>query len=240
MLLAASEAPRKVPAHRDLICEGDNPSSVFVVLEGWACRYKVLPDGSRQIMAFMMPGDFCDLHIGSLEEMDHSVGTVTTCQIASIPREKMETLIVATLGLTHAFWRAQLIDQGVLRAWIISMGRRDALERIAHLMLELFVRMRSVGLASDDTCRMPLTQAVVADALRLTPVHTSRVLRTLRERGVMTLGSGKLTILNIVELAKIAGFDDNYLHRRIMKPDGAFQGGGRIPASRPIDTYLQN
>ena len=187
------------------------------MLEGWAYRYKILPDGSRQIMAFMMPGDFCDLHIGSLEEMDHSVGTLTACQIVTISRDKMEELIVATPGLTHAFWRAQLIDQGVLRAWIVSIGRRDALERIAHLMLELYVRMRGIGLADDNTCQVPLTQIVVGDALGLTPVHTNRIIRELRERDIMKIVSGKLTILNIDELSKVAGFDDNYLHQRIKR-----------------------
>lgn len=215
LLVIASDAPRKVAAHRDLIREGDRPDLVFVVLDGWAYRYKILPDGSRQIIAFMMPGDFCDPHIGSLEEMDHSVGTLTQCQIATIAREKMETLIVATPGLTHAFWRAQLIDEGVLRAWIVSMGRRSAVQRIAHLMLELYVRMRNIGLTTDETCHMPLTQTVLADALGLTAVHTNRVLRELRERDVMKLGSSKLSIIDIVELARIAGFDDNYLHRRI-------------------------
>ena len=168
LLATASAAPREVAAHRDLIREGEEPGPVFVVLDGWACRYKVLPDGSRQIVAFMMPGDFCDMHIGSLEEMDHSVGTLTPCRIATISRDAMERLIVGTPRLTHAFWRAQLVDSGVLRAWIVSMGRRDAIERVAHLMLELYVRMRAVGLARDETCQMPLTQTVLADALGMT------------------------------------------------------------------------
>lgn len=208
-------AQRQVAAHRDLIREGDEPGPVFVMLEGWASRYKILPDGSRQIMAFMMPGDFCDPHIGSLEQMDHSVGTITACRIATISRNVMEELIVATRSLTRAFWRAQLVDESVLRAWIVSMGRRDAIERVAHLMLELYVRMRNVGLATQESCRVPLTQTVLADALGLTPVHVNRVIRALRERGAMSLGSGTLTIHDSVALAKIAGFDDSYLHRRI-------------------------
>ena len=215
LLVEASHVTREVAAHRDLIREGDNPGPAFVVLEGWAIRYKVLPNGSRQIVSFLMPGDFCDPHMGTLDEMDHSVGTVTICQIASISREKMEALIVATPALTRSFWRAQLIDEGVSRAWIASMGRRNATERVAHLMLELYVRMRNIGLTADDTCQLPLTQPVIADALGLTPVHTNRVFRTLREQGMMTLSSGTLTILNAVALAKTAGFDDSYLHRRI-------------------------
>ena len=215
-LLDAEATPvRTVPAHRDLISEGDKPGPVFLVLDGWACRYKVLPDGSRQIMAFMMPGDFCDLHAGILEEMDHSLGTLTACQVVVIPRERMDALIVATPTLTRIFWRTQLIDEGVLRAWIVSMGRRDSLERVAHLMLELYIRMRNIGLTREEHCDLPLTQAVLADALGLTPVHINRVLRVLRERAVMTLGYGRLTIQNVGELARIAGFDDNYLHRRV-------------------------
>ena len=205
-------------AHRDLISEGDKPGPVYLVLEGWACRYKVLPDGSRQIMAFLMPGDFCDMHVGVLDEMDHSIGTITPCQVVMIPRERMDALIVATPALTRAFWRTQLVDEGVLRAWIVSMGRRDAVQRVAHLMLELYIRMRNVGLASDDRANVPLTQTVLADALGLTPVHVNRVLRVLRERGAMTLGYGTLAIQNGAELARIAGFDANYLHRRVAEP----------------------
>jgi CRP-like cAMP-binding protein len=215
-LIDAEAAPaRRVAAHRDLIREGDKPGPVFLILDGWACRYKVLPDGSRQIMAFMMPGDFCDLHAGVLDQMDHSIGTITDCQVVVIPRERMDALILATPALARAFWRTQLVDEGVLRAWIVSMGRRDAVQRIAHLMLELYVRMRNVGLVKGGRCNIPLTQTVLADALGLTPVHVNRVLRVLRERGAMTLGHGMLTVQDGASLARIAGFDDNYLHRRV-------------------------
>ena len=222
LALVAEEValPRAAGPHRDLISEGDKPGPVIVIEDGWACRYKVLPDGSRQIMAFLMPGDFCDLHIGILDGMDHSIGTLTACQVVKIPRARMDALIVATPALTHAFWRAQLIDEGVLRAWIVSLGRRDALQRVAHLMLELYIRMRNVGLATADRCQLPLTQTVLADALGLTPVHLNRVLRVLRERAVMTLSSGVLSIDDGVELGRIAGFDENYLHRRVTLPPG--------------------
>lgn len=203
---------RLVPANRDLITEGDKPGPTFIVLDGWACRYKLLPDGSRQITAFLLPGDFCDLHVSLLEQMDHNIGTLTTCQIATVPGDRMERLIAATPLLTQAFWRSQLIDEGTLRAWIVNMGRRDSLQRVAHLMLELYLRMRVVGLAPGASCRMPLTQTVLADALGLTPVHLNRVLRTLREREVMTFSLGTLTIHDLTGLSRIAGFDDNYLH----------------------------
>ena len=205
---------RQVQARYDLIREGDKPGPVIVVLEGWACRYKILPDGSRQIMAFLMPGDFCDLHVEVLDEMDHTIGTLTSCRITTIARERMDDLLT-TPALTHAIWRATLVDESVLRAWIVSMGRRDSLERMAHLMLELYTRMRNIGLTGDGTCEMPLTQIVLSDALGLTPVHVNRIIRELRERKVMELGSSTLTLLDIPELVRIAGFDDNYLHRRL-------------------------
>lgn len=216
LLTEVCDTSRSVAAHRDLIREGDKPGPGFIVLDGWACRYKVLPDGSRQIVAFMMPGDFCDVHASTLDRIDHSIGTVTPCQIATVARETMEALIVATPMLTRSFWRAQLIDEGVLRAWIVSIGRRNASKRVAHLMLELFVRMRAIGLTHDGTCQLPLTQTLIADALGLTPVHTNRVLRGLREQGVMALNSGMLAIMDIGALVKIAGFDDSYLRAQAM------------------------
>ena len=134
LLTEATSQTRTMAVHRDLISEGDEPGPAFVVLDGWAFRYKILPGGSRQILAFMMPGDFCDPHMGTLEEMDHSLAALTNGQIASITRERMEALITATPSLTQAFWRAQLIDESVSRAWIASMevhaGRQEGGESL--------------------------------------------------------------------------------------------------------------
>ena len=215
MLARVCETTRVFPPRYDLIREGDKPGAVFLVLEGWACRYKLLPEGGRQIMAFLMPGDFCDMHVAVLDEMDHTIATITKARVATIPRLTMENLVEATPGITHAFWRSQLIDEATLRAWIVSMGRRGSVERVSHLMCELYVRAHSIGLAGDDRLAFPLTQIVLADALGLTPVHINRVLRKLRVEGVMEIGRGMLIIADPQKLARIAGFDDNYLHRRL-------------------------
>lgn len=208
---------RRYPARYDLIREGDEPGPVFVMMDGWGCRYKLLPDGGRQIVAFLMPGDFCDMHAGILREMDHSIATLTAAEVCTIPRERMEELSDKYPKIAQAFWWTQLVDEGVLRAQIVSMGRRDSIERVAHLICELYLRMRNVGLAKDDRCRMPLTQVVLADALCLTPIHVNRVLRKLREDGVMDFHGGALVVHDPVRLAKIAGFDENYLHRRLRR-----------------------
>ena len=217
LLDSACRDTRRVKARVDLIREGDPPGPVFVMLEGWACRYKLLREGGRQILALLMPGDFCDMHVAVLDEMDHSIGTLTPAVYAEIPRDRMELLIRSGPAVTRAFWIAQLVDEGILRAWIVSMGRRDGAERLAHLMSEIYIRARNVGLCDDGHCAIPLTQIVLADSLGLTPVHVNRVLRKLRLAGVMELGRGVLHIRDIEGLARIAGFDDNYLHRRLKR-----------------------
>lgn len=215
LLEAACSEPRDVPARHDLIREGDRPGPVHVIMEGWACRYKLLPEGGRQITAFFMPGDFDDMHVGTLAEMDHSIGTLTPCLVSTISRERIEELTEARPRITRALWWTQLVDEGTLRAWIVSMGRRDSMARVAHLMCELYVRATNLGLNGTAGIELPLTQTVIGDALGLTPVHVNRVLRRLRLAGVMELGQGTLRIADGHKLAQIAGFDDNYLHRRL-------------------------
>lgn len=217
LLEGACLAPRNLPPRFDLIREGDRPGPVFVMLEGWGCRYKILPEGGRQIMAFLMPGDFCDMHVAVLEEMDHNIATLTEARVATIPRSQIEELIDSRPAITKAFWLSQLIDEGVLRAWIVSMGRRGSTERVAHLMCELYVRAHNIGLAKDDRLVLPLTQIVLADALGLTPVHVNRVLRKLRLSGIMEIAHGALVISDPAALAHVAGFDANYLHRRLKR-----------------------
>jgi CRP-like cAMP-binding protein len=217
LLEAACARQRELPAGHDLIREGDKPGPLFVMLEGWACRYKTLPEGTRQITALLMPGDFCDMHAGLLDEMDHSIATLTPARVALAPRAVIEGLIDSRPTIMRAFWWTQLVDEAVLRAWIVSMGRRNSVQRVAHLMCELYVRAHNIGLVGGDGLELPLTQRVLSDALGLTPVHVNRVLRKLRLAGAMQLGDGRLTISNIGALAAVAGFDDNYLHRRIRR-----------------------
>lgn len=208
---------KNVPARQDLIREGDKPGPIFVILEGWACRYKLLPEGTRQITAFLMPGDCCDLHASVLNFMEHSIATITPARVAMVPRPRMEDLMTTRPAITRAFWWAQLVDEDTLRAWIVSMGRRDSVQRVAHLMCELYFRARNVGLTSAGRFELPLTQAVLGDALGLTAVHVNRVLRKLRVAGVMELAAGSLIISDAAKLASVAGFDDNYLHRRLRR-----------------------
>ncbi|MGF7152075.1 CRP-like cAMP-binding protein [Sphingomonas zeicaulis] len=218
-LEAATGSPLRYGARHDLIREGDRPGPVFVVIEGWACRYKILPNGTRQILAYLMPGDSCDLHIGLLAEMDHSIQTITPAVVATIGREEMDDLMARHRGIAKAMYVAQLIDEGTMRAWITSMGRRASIERVAHLMCELYLRARNIGLTAEPTLSLPLSQLLLADSLGMTPVHLNRVLKDLRLGGAMNLERGRLLITDPQQLIEIAGFDENYLHRRL-RPAG--------------------
>ena len=214
-LTEACRSQRTFPARTDLIRQGDQPGPVFVILDGWACRYKILPEGTRQITSFLMPGDCCDLHASVLNFMEHSIATLSPARVALVPRGVIEGLIDTRHAITRAFWWTQLVDEDTLRAWIVSMGRRNGLQRVAHLMCELYLRARNIGLTEGDSFELPLTQTVIGDALGLTPIHVNRVLRKLRMLGVMTLSGGDLVIPDAAKLAALAGFDDDYLHRRI-------------------------
>jgi CRP-like cAMP-binding protein len=214
-LATVTARSRSVPTRRDLIREGDRPGPVFVMLEGWACRYKILPSGTRQVLAYLMPGDSCDLHVGLLAEMDHNIQTITPARVATIERAEMDAVVDSHPRVAKALYIAQLIDEGTMRAWITSMGRRTSIERVAHLMCELYLRARNIGLTAETQLELPLSQLMLADSLGMTPVHLNRVLKKLRLSGAMTLKRGSLMIVDPVMLTEIAGFDENYLHRRL-------------------------
>ncbi|TPG52518.1 Crp/Fnr family transcriptional regulator [Roseomonas nepalensis] len=197
----------------DIVREGDTPSECCLVLEGFACRYKLLPDGRRQIMAFHTPGDMPDLQSLHIGVMDHSVAAMMPTQAAFIPHTSMRDLTHAYPGLLHAFWRDTLIDAAIFREWLIGVGRRDGHERIAHLICEMLLRFRGVDLAPNDTFKMPVTQADIGDALGLSHVHVNRVLQDLRRDGLITWTNSVVSILDWEKLQKRALFDATYLHQ---------------------------
>ena len=217
LLEGACGRPQTVPARTDLIREGDRPGPLFVILDGWACRYKLLPEGTRHITAILMPGDVCDLHAFVLDRMEHTVATLTPALVAMVPRERLDGLIDSRPAVARAFLWTQLVDEDTLRAWLVSMGRRDTVKRVAHLMCELYVRARNIGLANGGRLELPLTQIVLGDALGLTSVHVNRVLRKLRMSGIMQLTAGSLVIADLDRLVAVAGFDETYLHRRLRR-----------------------
>jgi CRP-like cAMP-binding protein len=200
-----------VDAHQDIVRDGDQPRHCCLIVSGWACRYKLLHEGKRQILSFHIPGDIPDLGTLHIPVMDHGLASMTKATIGFIPHESLRALIEAFPGVGALFWRATLIDAGVFRTWIVGMGRRSAFERIAHLFCEMYMRMQGAGLAGDHRCPMPVTQADLADALGLTPVHVNRVLQTMRGTALITLRSSTLVIEAWDELIRVSEFDSTYL-----------------------------
>ena len=207
-----SKVSRVVAARRDLIREGEPPKYVHLMVDGWACRYKALPDGRRQIVSFVVPGDFCDLNIYVLKQMDHSIGAITRLSVADISREDMDELTARFPRITQALWWEALVNSAIQREWTLSIGQRTAYERIAHLLVELFLRLSSVGLANGISCDFPLTQTDIADATGLTAVHVNRTLQELRREKLIVLERKRLTIPHLGELKHAAMFNVNYLH----------------------------
>jgi CRP-like cAMP-binding protein len=147
--------------------------------------------------------------------MDHSIQTITPATYVTVDRLDMDAMLEKHPAIAKAIYIAQLVDEGTMRAWITSMGRRASIERVAHLMCELYIRARNIGLTSEPTFELPLSQLMLADSLGMTPVHLNRVLKELRQLDVMTLKRGSVRLTNMASLIQIAGFDENYLHRRL-------------------------
>lgn len=200
------------PADADLISEGMAPRSVFLLKEGMAIRYRGLPDGGRQIMTFLIPGDLCDSHMFLFTAMDHSLGAITPVRVASISRKSILDLFSQHPRISAALWWSALQEEAMLRERIVSLGRRDVRGRIAYLLCELLWRHAAVGLTNGGTFRLPLTQTGLGDTLGLTPVHVNRILKEFRERRLIALEHRTLSLLDVAGLQSIAGFNKDYLH----------------------------
>jgi CRP-like cAMP-binding protein len=201
-----------IGAGQDIVREGDRPSRCCLVLEGFTCNFKLTTGGNRQIVNFHIGGDIPDLQSLHLRILDNSLGTISDCKVGFIQHEVLLELCKTHFRIGSALWRETLIDAAIFREWMLSIGRRDAHARIAHLLCELLVRLRAVGLAENHTCKLPITQAQIGDALGLSDVHVNRVLQSLRGDGLITLQRGVLSVLDWERLKEVGEFDATYLH----------------------------
>lgn len=195
-----------------IIPEGKHVGDIHLILSGFAVRSKQMPDGGRQIMAFLVPGDLCDAEVFVLEAMDHDIAAVSETICALIPATVIEDLLTESSTLTKCLWWSTMTDSAVLRERIIDHGRRDARERLAHLFYEMLIRFRIVLETSDDTFPFPATQEQLADATGMTPVHLNRVIQQLRSDGLIEWKEKVLSVLDPPGLKKVAGFEASYLH----------------------------
>lgn len=203
---------KDLPADRTFIRRGEDLSQSTLLLEGLFCRYKDLGGGERQITELHVPGDFADLHSFTLKKLDHNLMTVTPCKVATVPHDNLERITRDHPHLTRVLWFLTNLDAAIHREWVLSLGRRSALARMANLFCELHVRLGIVGLAEETGYALPLTQEELAECLGLTAVHVNRTLKELRERGLVEFRSGRVRLQDLDGLKRAAEFDPAYLY----------------------------
>lgn len=196
-----------------VVREGDRPSEVSVLLAGFAQRQKHTSEGTRQIMAFSLPGDPLDFECLFLDEADFSVQMCMTGTIACIRTEAIKSTLLDRPELGRAIERALLADASVAREWVVNVGRRDARRRVAHLLCELLVRAKAQHMET-GVFELPFTQEQLADATGLTPIHVNRVLKQLASEGAIQRLGRVITVPDWEHFREIADFDERFLHMK--------------------------
>lgn len=204
---------RTIQRHRDIITEGRNYASLFIVMDGNAIRYRILHDGRRQIVNIVLPGDIVGALGYFMESSLYSTKALTEVTIATVPFARINVLNATHPRLvTKMFWWFSC-ESTIYAEHLVDLGRRSALERVAHFLLELLTRLQSVGLADDQSFKIPLTQELLADALGLSIPHVNRVLRRLREDHLVVIEDQRVTVRDLDALSELADFEPGYLSR---------------------------
>ena len=212
-MVAAVGHPHPVRRGDDIVPDGSEPEQSTVIIDGIACRYKLLSDGRRQILSFQYPGDVTDLYSYVLKKLDHAMGAVTDCMVAHIPHRRIADLCNSYPNLAYALWRDTLVDTSKLHSAIVNVGRRTSKERLAHFICEQVYRLGAVGLATiDRPISLPITQTDLADTIGLSLVHVNKTMKKLKDEGLIEWNAKQLKILNWKELKDVAGFDPTFLH----------------------------
>lgn len=214
-LESLSRSPRPYRREQILIHEGGSSDSIFLIVTGLACRYKMLANGRRQILGYLIPGDLCDYHFAIANQPDHSVVAVTESSAARIPIRKFTEVIERYPNIARAMNLSTLGDTAVLREWLLNVGQRNAMQKLSHFFCEMANRLEAIGGINDDgSFELPLNQVTLADTLGLSPVHINRTLQQLRNKGVIRFCHRRLKILDRDRLSEIGDFNSAYLSSR--------------------------
>lgn len=202
----------EIPEDRTFVRHGEELHQSTLLLDGWLARAKDLPSGQRQIAEIHVPGDFADLHGFTLKRLDHDLVSITRCRLALVPHDRLVTLTERFPHLTRVYWFSTNLDAAIHREWTLSLGRRSAISRMAHLFCELNVRLGIVGQSANESYDFPLTQIELGECLGLTAVHVNRTLQELRRMRLVELQNRRVTILDPAGLKGVAEFDPAYLY----------------------------
>jgi CRP-like cAMP-binding protein len=203
-----------VPAGAEIIHAGDEAPELYTLYSGWAFRFKTLPDGRRQILNFLLPGDLLGLQAAMFDAALHGVEALTEVQLCALPRRAVWALFGNMPALAFDVTWLGSREESIVDENLTSAGRRTAAERVAALIVALYKRAKALGLVAGETFAFPLTQQHIADSLGLSLVHTNKTLARLRRLGVYKRVNGMLTLTNPRALESIGQFYDQEIPLR--------------------------
>lgn len=203
---------KRLESNQGVVATGDRPSVCCLVVDGFVLRSKSVAEGKRQILAFHQPGDIPDLQSLYLHVLDHDVSTLGDCVLGFIPHGPLRDLIRKRPNVAEVLWRETLIDAAIFREWICNVGPRSGVSRLAHLMLEIYTRLKAIGRAPSASFRLPVTQALLGEAIGMSAVHVNRILQQLRGERLLDFSNGVVTIYDERKLKDVGDFDPLYLH----------------------------
>jgi CRP-like cAMP-binding protein len=228
--------PRKIGKNKDVIVAGKHYTTLFVNHDGWLLRYKILHNGDRQILDFILPGQIFGLQACLFTASLYSVATITEASLSAVPFDVIDRVLEHSPRLAKVLFWSVVRESATLSEHLIDTARRSAYERVSHLLLELFVRLKQAGLTRDMSFPMQLTQELIGDALGLTTVHVNRTFRALRADKLIAIEDKWVTILDFDALSVLCDFENSYLGgaaRAVRDEMLAFELDGSPRGSQP-------
>jgi len=206
-------SPRRIARGREIVAEGRRYDNVSILLDGIALRYRVLNDGRRQVLNIVLPGDLIGYPGCFFENALYSISALGDCTVSPVPFTRFLHLFETHSRLSAAIFWLLSCEAAMYAEHLIGIGRRSALERVSHFLLEVLVRLQAIGLADERSYRLPLTQELIADTLGLSVQYVNQTLRQLREEDLVSIDRHRVTILNLDGLVALADFERAYINR---------------------------
>jgi CRP-like cAMP-binding protein len=195
----------------DVLVGGIRYGCWYINHDGWLARYKILHNGDRQILDFILPGEIFGLQACVFKSSLYSVAAITRALVTTIPFDMSDEVLRQSPQLSKALLWSAICEAARLAEHVVDTGRRSAYERLSHLVLELFLRSKSAGLTKGMSYYAPLTQELIGDALGLSTIHVNRTLRCLREDKLIAIHGKQITILDFEALSLLCDFENSYL-----------------------------
>lgn len=213
LLRGLQSAGRRVERGREIVAEGRRYDGLLILLDGMALRYRVLHDGRRQVLNVVLPGDFIGFPGCFFENALYTIAALSDCTVSPVPFTRLLGLFETHPRVGTAIFWSLSCEAAMYAEHLIGVGRRSALERVGHFLLEMLTRLQAIGLADERSFRLPLTQELLADALGLSVQYVNQTIRQLRQENLVTIERQQVTIHNLEALTALADFERTYLSR---------------------------